>query len=171
MARLTVSTVQLASVERTIRGFIRVLRRLALAAAGVALLIALLLRRDGGFDGADAVLTILLLTPPAIVFFFTRGVLELVSLPGRLQRAPGESQQQIAELTRIAGDARAGQGPDAPFLLWRLRGTAGSLRDVADRLLLPRLHTCVSYRHGAVGACLRRDHRGRSIALLVVVLG
>ena len=72
MARLTVPIDQLAAVERTVRSFVRVLRRLALAAAAVALLIALLLRRDGGFDGADAVLTLLLLTPSAIVLFPAR---------------------------------------------------------------------------------------------------
>ena len=172
MARLTVSTVQLASLERTIRGFVRVLRRLALAAAAVALLIALLLRRDGGFDGADAVLTLLLLTPPAIVFFFTRGVLELVSLPGRLQRVPGESQQQIAELTRIAGDARAAKARNAPFLLWRLRGTAGSApRRRGHRLLLPRLHTAfLTATALSALACVAIVGAGL-IALLVVVLG
>ena len=172
MARLTVSTVQLASLERTIRGFVRVLRRLALAAAAVALLIALLLRRDGGFDGADAVLTILLLTPPAIVLFFTRGVLELVSLPGRLQRVPGESQEQIAELTRIAGDARAAKARNAPFLLWRLRGTAGSFRDVAGIAFSYRVFTPAFLTATALSAlaCVAIIGAGL-IALLVVVLG
>ena len=172
MARITVSTVQLASLERTIRGFVRGLRRLALAAAAFAALIALLLRRDGGFDGADAVLTILLLTPSAIVFFFTRGVLELVSLPGRLQRVPGESQQQIAELTRIAGDARAAKARNAPFLLWRLRGTTGSLRDVAGIAFSYRVFTPAFLTATALSAlaCVAIVGAGL-IALLVVVLG
>ena len=172
MPRLTVSTAQLASLEGTIRGFIRSLRRLALAAAAFAALIALLLRRDGGFDGADAVLTLLLLTPPAIVFFFTRGVLELVSLPGRLQRVPGEGQEQIAELTRIAGDARTSRARSAPFLLWRLRGATGSLRDIAGFAYSYRVFTPAFLTAAALStlACVAIVGAGL-IALLVVVLG
>ena len=172
MARITISTDQLAAVERTVRSFVRVLRRLALAAAAVALLIALLLRRDGGFDGADAVLTLLLLTPPAIVLFFTRGVLELVSLPGRLQRVPGEGQERIAELTRIAGDSRAAKARNAPFLLWRLRGTAGSLRDVAGIAFSYRVFTPAFLTATALSAlaCLVIVAAGL-IAVIVVALG
>lgn len=172
MARITVSTAQLATIERTIRGFVRVLRRLALAAAAFALLIALLLLRDGGFDGADAVLTVLLLTPSAIVFYFTRGVLELVSLPGRLQRVPGESQQQIAELGRIAGDARAAKARNAPFLLWRLRGTTASLRDVAGIAFTYKVFTPAFLTATALSAlaCVAIVGAGL-VALIVVVLG
>jgi hypothetical protein len=172
VARITVSTDQLAAVERTVRSFIRAVRRLALAAAAVALLIALLLRRDDGFDGADAVLTLLLLTPSAIVFFFTRGVLELVSLPRRLQRVPGESQEQIAELARIAGDARAAKARNAPFLLWRLRGATGSLRDVAGIAFSYRVFTPAFLTAAALSAlaCVAIVGAGL-IALIVVVLG
>jgi len=172
VARITVSTAQLATIERTIRGFVRVLRRLALAAAAFALLIALLLLRDGGFDGADAVLTVLLLTPSAIVFYFTRGVLELVSLPGRLQRVPGESQQQIAELGRIAGDARAAKARNAPFLLWRLRGTTASLRDVAGIAFTYKVFTPAFLTATALSAlaCVAIVGAGL-VALIVVVLG
>jgi len=172
VARLTVSTAQLASLERAIRGFVRVLRRLALAAAAVALLIALLLWRDDGFDGADALLVLLLLAPAAIVFFFTRGVLELVSLPGRLQRVPGESQEQIAELGRIAGDARAAKARNAPFLLWRLRGTTGSLRDLAGVAFSYRVFTPAFLTATALSAlaCIVIIGAGL-IALIVAVLG
>lgn len=172
MARLTVSTAQLASLERAIRGFVGVLRRLAFAAAAVALLIALLLWRDDGFDGADALLVLLLLAPAAIVFFFTRGVLELVSLPGRLQRVPGESQEQIAELGRIAGDARAAKARNAPFLLWRLRGTTGSLRDLAGVAFSYRVFTPAFLTATALSAlaCIVIIGAGL-IALIVTVLG
>jgi hypothetical protein len=172
VARLTVSTAQLASLERAIRGFVRVLRRLAFAAAAVALLIALLLWRDDGFDGADALLVLLLLAPAAIVLFFTRGVLELVSLPGRLQRVPGESQEQIAELTRIAGDARAAKARNAPFLLWRLRGTTGSLRDLAGVAFSYRVFTPAFLTATALSAlaCIVIIAAGL-IALVVTVLG
>jgi len=172
VARLTVPTAQLASLERAIRGFVRVLRRLAFAAAGFAALIALLLWQSGGFDGADTVLTLLLLTPSAIIFFFTRGVLELVSLPGRLQRVPGESQEQIAELGRIAGDARAAKARNAPFLLWRLRGTTGSLRDVAGIAFSYRVFTPAYLTATALSAlaCIVIVGAGL-IALIVAVLG
>ena len=74
------------------------LQRLALVAVAGVAAIALLLRR-GGFDEADTVFTILLLAPPAFLYFFTRGILELVSLPDRLRRVPGEGQERVAELT------------------------------------------------------------------------
>ena len=82
------------------------LRRLALTAAAFAALIALLLWQQRGFDGEDAVLTLLLLGPPAIVFFFAQGVAEIASLPDRVRRMPGEGQERLGELTRVAGQAR-----------------------------------------------------------------
>jgi hypothetical protein len=141
VARITVSTIQLSALERTGRNLVRTVRRLAFAAAAAVVLIALLLWREDGFDSLDALVTLLLLTPPAIVLFFTRGVLELVSLPGRLQRVPGESQERLSELARIAGDSRGAKARNVPFLLWRLRGTAGSLRDVAGIALPLRVFT------------------------------
>ncbi len=141
MARITVSTIQLSALERTVRRLVRVVRRLAFAAAIAVVLVALLLWREDGFDSLDAVVTLLLLTPPAIVLFFTRGVLELVSLPSRLQRVPGESQERLSELARIAGDSRGAKARNVPFLLWRLHGTAGSLRDVAAVALPLRVFT------------------------------
>ena len=141
MPQLTISTAQLAVLERTVRNIVRAVRRLAFAAVAGVFLIALLLRRDGGFDGADAFLTPLLLAPAAIVLFFARGVLELVSLPGRLQRVPSEGQQRLSELARLAGEARTARPRNAPFLLWRLRGSIGSLRDVAGIALPFRVLT------------------------------
>ncbi len=141
MPPLTISTAQLAVLERTVRNIVRAVRRLAFAAVAGVLLIALLLRRDGGFDGADAFVTLLLLTPAAIVLFFARGVLELVSLPGRLQRIPGEGQERLSELARTAGEARGARPRNAPLLLWRLRRSIGSLRDVAGIALPFRVLT------------------------------
>ena len=141
MARIRVSTVQLAALEQTVLGFVRVLRRLALAAAAVVLLLVVVFRRDHGFDAGDAVLTLLLLTPSAIVLFFTRAVLELARLPGRLQRVPGEGQERLTELAQIAGDPGASKVRNAPFLLWRFRGTAGTLRDVAGVAVTVRAFT------------------------------
>jgi hypothetical protein len=141
MPPLTISTAQLAVLERTVRNIVRAVRRLAFAAVAAVFPIAVLLWREDGFDGADAVLTLLLLTPAAIVLFFARGVLELVSLPGRLQRVPGEGQKRLSELARVAGEARTMRPRNAPFLLWRLRGSIGSLRGVAGIALPFRVLT------------------------------
>ena len=44
-------------------------------------------------------------------------------------------------MARLAGEARTARGRNAPFLLWRLRGTIGSLRDVAGIALPLRVLT------------------------------
>ncbi|HUQ21623.1 MAG TPA: hypothetical protein VM049_01270 [Gaiellaceae bacterium] len=130
MAPITVSTTQLGALAGLLRGFVRFVRRLAVAAlVGVALLAAALAR--GGFSAADAILTALLLGPPAVLLFFAQGVSELISLPERLRRMPGEGGQRLAELTRLAGEARAARLTGMPSMLWRLRGTLGSFRDLA----------------------------------------
>ena len=130
MAQITVSTTQLSALAGFLRGFVRLVRRLAFAAViGVALLAAVLAR--GSFSAGDAVLTALLLAPPAIVLFFAQGVSELISLPERLRRMPGEGGQRLAELTRLAGETRSARLSGLPSMLWRLRGTLGSFRDLA----------------------------------------
>lgn len=105
MARITFSTDQFAGLGGLIRGFVRFVRRLALVAVGAVVLLVVLLQRDG-FTAVEAVLTILLLAPPAILLFFAQGVQELLSLPERLRRVPGEGEERLAELSRLAGQAR-----------------------------------------------------------------
>ena len=130
MAPITLSTAQFASLDLALRGLVRKLRRLAFAAAAGVAAIALLLGRDG-VEGADAVFALLLLAAPVFLLFFTSGILELVSLPDRLRKAPGEGQERLTELGRVAGQARTARVRSVPFLLWRLRGTIGSMRGVA----------------------------------------
>lgn len=141
MPPLTISTGQLAVLERTVRNIVRTVRRLAFGAVAALVPIALLLQRDDGFEEIDVVVLVLLLAPPAIVLFFARGVLELVSLPGRLQRIPGEGQERLSELARTAGEARSARPRNAPLLLWRLRRSVRSLRDVAGIALPFRVLT------------------------------
>ena len=130
MARITVSTVQLSALAGFLRGLVRFVRRLAFAAViGVALLAAVLAR--GGYSVADAVITVLLLVPPAILLFFAQGLAELIALPERLRRMPGEGGQRLEELTRLAGQVRTTRLSGVPSMLWRLRGTLGSFRDLA----------------------------------------
>lgn len=172
MARITFSAVQFSALERTVRGLVRSVRRLAFGAAAAVALIAVMLWRDDGIDGLDAVVILLLLTPAAILFFFTRGVLELVSLPDRLQRVPRESQEQLSELARVAGDARTAKARSTPLLLWRLYGTAGSLRDVAGITLSLRVFTPAFLAAAAIAAlaCVILIVVGL-VALIVLALG
>src|SRR5687768_16542904 len=99
MARITISTAQFSALQRVIESFVRTLRRLALVAALAVIPIALLFRRDG-FDELDAIVSIVLLAPTAIVLFFAHGVLQVVSLPDRFRRMPGEGQERVTELAR-----------------------------------------------------------------------
>ena len=171
MAQITVSTTQLSALAGFLRGFVRLIRRLAFAAAiGVALLAAVLAR--GGFSAGDAVLTALLLAPPAILLFFAQGVAELIALPERLRRMPGEGGQRLQELTQLAGEARRVRLTGLPSLLWRLRGTLGSLRDVAGMALPLRVFTPPFLGLTAIAALLCVVLTGVGvIALLVLAFG
>lgn len=171
MARITISTTQFATLERGVRKLVRGLRRLALAGAVAVVPIALLLRR-GGFEALDAVVSIVLLAPAAILLFFAQGVLELVSLPDRFRRMPGEGQERLAELGRIAGDARSARLRSVPLLLWRLRSSIGSIRDVAGIALPLRVLTpgFLGLAVLAAFACAALACVGL-IALLVLLVG
>lgn len=172
MARIPISTAQLSSLDRVVRSIVRGVRRFALTAAAAVVPIALLLRRQDGFNGFDALVTVLLLAPAAIVLFFAQGVLELVALPDRLRKLPGEGQERLSELARIAGEARTARARNAPFLLWRLRGSIGSLRDVAGIALPLRVLTPAFLGLTALAAlaCVVLLAAGL-IALLVLALG
>ena len=152
MPRLTISTEQFARLDRFVRGLVRSLRRLAAATVTGVALIALLLRRDDGFDAVDAVVTVLLLAPPVFVLVFAQGVLELISLPDRLRRVPGEGQERLSELARVAGRAKTARLRDAPLLLWRLRSSIGSVRDVAGIALPLRVLTPAALGLAALAA-------------------
>jgi hypothetical protein len=171
MARITVSTVQLAALAGFLRGFVRFVRRLAFAAViGVALLAAVLAR--GGYSAADAVITVLLLVPPAILLFFAQGLAELIALPERLRRMPGEGGQRLEELTRLAGQVRTTRLSGVPSMLWRLRGTLGSFRDLAGVALPLRVLAPPFLGLTAVAAllCIVLTCAG-VIALVVLAIG
>jgi hypothetical protein len=140
MPRLADAAARFATLERLVRALVRQLRRLAIASAVAVIPIALLLRRDG-FEAGDAVLTVLLLVPAAVVLFFAQGLVELVSLPERLRRIPGEGQERLTEVARLSGEMRQARLRRAPIVLWRLRGAIGSLRDVAGIALPLRVLT------------------------------
>jgi hypothetical protein len=153
MARITFSTAQLAGFGAVIRGFVRFARRLSLVALGATVALVVLLQRDG-YTVGEAVLTVLFLAPPAILLFFAQGVQALLSLPDRLRRMPGEGEERLAELTRLAGQARTTRARGLPLLLWRLRGAFGSVRDVAGVALPLRVFTPGFLTVAAVSAVL-----------------
>jgi hypothetical protein len=153
-----------------LRGFVRLIRRLAVVAAVGVGAIALLLAR-GGFTAGEAVLVALLLASPAILLFFAQGVAELASLPDRYRRMPGESQERFAELSRLAGQARTARARDVPLLLWRWRGTAGSLRDVAAIALPLRVLTPGFLGLAALAALVCVGLVGAGVIALIVLAG
>lgn len=172
MARITLTTTQRASFAGLLQKLVRLVRRLALVGAAAVALIAALLWSDDGFDGEDAVLTLLLLAPPAILFFFAQGLGELAALPERLRRMPGEGGERLAELTRVAGRARETRLVGLPLLLWRLRGTFGSVRDVAGIALPLRVLTPGFLGLAAISALLCVLLASVAvIALLVTAIG
>jgi hypothetical protein len=130
MARITVDVTQLNNLATFVRAVVRFVRGVAFVGLLGAAAIAALLAR-GGFSAVDGIVTILLLAPPAILLLFAQGIRELLALPERLRRVPHQGQERVSELTRLAGQARTTSVRGMPLLLWRLRGTMGSLRDVA----------------------------------------
>ncbi len=151
------------------RRFVRLLQRVALAGAFGAGAIALLLLRDG-FEALDAVLTLALLAPSAIVLFFAPGVRELLALPERLRKLPDEGGQRLADLTRIAGEARTTRVRGAPRILWRLRSVLGSARDVAGVALPLRVLSPGFLGLSAIAAVLCLALAGAGLVALIALL-
>jgi len=168
MARITVSTTQLGALSGVLRGVVRLVRRVAFLGLAGAAAIAVLLAR-GGISASDVVLALLLLAPAVVLLFFAQGVRELIALPERLRKIPGEGQEQLAELTRIAGEARTVRARRVPLLLWRLRGTLGSVRDVAGVALPLRVFTPAFLGLTAVAALLCVALAGAGLIALVVL--
>jgi len=154
-----------------VRGAVRALCWLALVALlGVAAIAATLAR--GGFESVDAVVTIVLLAPSAILLLFAAGLREVLRLPERLRRMPSQGTEQLSELRRIAGAARAGGFRRAPSVLWRLRGVVGSSRDLVGFALPLRVFTPGFLGLAALAAFFSLILIGGGcIALTVLVLG
>ena len=169
MAQITISTTQLSALGGLVRGIVRFIRRLAFVAATGAAVVAALLAR-GEFSIGDTVITVLLLAPPAILLFFAQGLREVLALPERLRKIPGEGHEQLAELGRIAGDARATRARGFPLLLWRLRGSLGSFRDVAGVALPLRVFTPGFLGLTAVAALFCVVLAGAGVVALLVLV-
>jgi hypothetical protein len=137
---VTVTAGGLEGLLRFVRAVARFVTRLAFVALlGVAAIAAVLAR--GEFSLADGVITAILAIPPAILLVFAAGLRELSRLPERLRRMPRQGSEQLAELTRLAGEARRAGFRRAPSLLWRLRGVVGSTRDLVGFAVPLRVFT------------------------------
>ena len=171
MARITVSTAQPAALAGLLRRTIQLMRRLALAGIVAAVVLVLLLGRDG-VDAEDVVLAPLLLAPSAILLFFALGVGQVLALPERLRRVPAEGQERLGELAQLGRDARTTSAFGLPFLLWRLRGAVGSLRGIAGIALPLRVFTpwFLGLAAASALACIALIGIA-AIALIVVAVG
>jgi hypothetical protein len=130
MPRLADATVPVAALERILRGLVRQLRRLAIAALVAAVPIVALLAREG-FDAADALVIAILLAAPGFLLFFSQGLNELAGFPERLRRTPTVGRERALELARAGSELRGARLRRMPLVLWRLRGAIGSARSVA----------------------------------------
>ncbi len=139
MTRVT-AAVDLQTLSRLLASIVRSVARLAFAAlVGIALIAAALARGD--FSALDGVVVLILVAAPTILLLFAAGLREVARLPERLQRLPREGTDQLAELTRLAREARTTGFRRAPSLLWRLRGAVGSTRDLVGLALPFRVFT------------------------------
>jgi hypothetical protein len=156
---------------RFVRGFAKLVRGLAFVTVVAVAAIASVLAR-GGLDAAEIVVALILLVPPAVLLFFTAGLNELVRLPERLRRMPGQGSEHLAELRSIAGEMRHAGVRRAPGLFWRLRGLVGSSRDLVGFALPLRVFTPAFLGLTAMAAffCLILIGAG-FIALIVLALG
>jgi hypothetical protein len=127
MARVTLSLADLQTLTRLLASVIRSIRRLAVVACVGVAAIAVTLARDG-LAASDIVLALVLLVPPGILLVFAAGLREVTGLPERVRSMPQQSVEQLAELSRIASDARTGGVGRAPSLLWRLRRPVNATR-------------------------------------------
>jgi hypothetical protein len=156
---------------RFVGAVVRFVSRLAFVAfLGVAAIAAVLAR--GEFSLADGVITAILLLPPAILLLFAAGLREVSRLPERVRRMPWQGSEQLAELTRLAGEARRAGFRRAPSLLWRLRGVVGSTRDLVGFAVPLRVFTpqflALTFAAAALSFLLVC---GGLIALVVLALG
>lgn len=149
--------------------------RMALAGAAAGAVIVYAVLRDGLPDPTDRIVgTIVVIAlaaaPPLVLGAFWLLLRELVELPERIRRLPGEGREHVEELgrlTREARDARQRGFARLPGMIWRLTRLTGSSRELLTPYapLLPLLSvpflTAVVF--AAVGVFVE-------IAIAVVVL-
>jgi hypothetical protein len=109
----------------------RAVRTLAFLASGAALVIAVLLYRDG-VTGLEVLAVLAAIAPPVVLWILWAALRELAELPERLRRLPETARERRVDLERLAADVRdpARRLVRLPGTLWRLRILAGAARDL-----------------------------------------
>jgi hypothetical protein len=115
----------------------RAVRVLLLASAASAVVIAVVLFRDGLPEGGEeVVLTAIGLAaaaaPPIVLLVLFLALRELLELPARVRSLPETGRERAAELGRLAQEAAEAEGSwwRVPLILWRLGAVAGSAREL-----------------------------------------
>jgi hypothetical protein len=108
--------------------------RLAAAAAAAGALIVYAVLHDGT-QGivAEVVVAVLAAAPPVVLGAFWLLLRELVELPDRIRRLPGEGREHVEELGRLAREARGARQRGfarVPGTIWRLTRLTGSSREL-----------------------------------------
>jgi hypothetical protein len=146
--------------------------RLALAGAAAGALIVYAVLRDGDRGiAAEIVVVALAAAPPVVLGAFWLLLRELVELPDRIRRLPGQGREHLEELGRLARDARATRQRGfarVPGTIWRLTRLTGSSRELLTPYapLLPLLNVpfLAAVAFAAVGVLVEL-----AIALVVLV--
>ncbi len=136
MQRVAIPKGGLESLASFFRGVVRSLQGLAVAAVVGVAAIAAALARDG-LEAADVFVTLVLLAAPAVLLFFAAGLRQVLQVPGRVRRMPGEGSEQLAELTRIA------EPPEAAAFAAR-RGSCGGFVGSSDPVATSSASPCRS---------------------------
>jgi hypothetical protein len=112
--------------------------RLALVGAAAGAVIVYWAVRDGAPEltqglVARVIVVALAAAPPLVLAAFWLLLREVVELPGRIRRLPGEAAAHAEELGRVARHARDARGGGAwrfPVLFWRTVRLTGSSREL-----------------------------------------
>jgi hypothetical protein len=104
-------------------------RRLALFASAAALVIAVVLYRDGA-SGDDVLAVLLAIAPPVMLWVLWTALRELAGLPERLRRLPETARGHSEDMRRLADDLRTPgrRLVGLPLALWRLREVSELVR-------------------------------------------
>jgi hypothetical protein len=129
-ARVYGVRVRAASVRTLVLTVARAVGALALTASAAALVIAVVLYRNG-VSGSEVLVMLLAIAPPVVLWVLWAALRELAELPDRLRRLPETARERRIDLERVASDLRrTGRLVRLPRTLWRMRVLAGTAREV-----------------------------------------
>jgi hypothetical protein len=104
-------------------------RTLALFASAAALVIAVVVYRDGA-SGDDVLAVLLAIAPPVMLWVLWVALRELAGLPERLRRLPETARGHGRDVQQLAADLRTPgkRLVSVPLALWRLREVSELVR-------------------------------------------